>query len=573
MLKFSKNPQVADRQMRAIIFYLTAFGYIDGEFDKREKNFIRDYIRELVFEQIRQGRPDLEDNIRAELVNRFVQHFLEVFEEVDQHVQELLEEGVARGEAQDDFVNSKLKLRCYEIFRSFDAQSQEELLRSADALIEIDGQVDPAEARFRNEIKGLTQQRQDGRPKKGSIPIYERKKRGVRPSIVDVSGEIVLPPASEGDSFFDQFEHHYSRDPKTIQKQISADRALMDDVLHAWEEQRRVGTGKLAGHSNVADFAGRESFLDGHVYVLPPHAEETYDITVLGDLHGCYSNLKAALTQSRFFEKLIAYRQDPKQNPHPKIVLLGDYIDRGLFSLNGVLRTALQLFASAPDHVYILRGNHEYFIEHEGEVIGGVIPAEAINTLKPHAPEEVWHHYMKLFEHMPNMLLFGGTLLVHGGIPRDETIEKKFIDLSSLNDPEIRFQMMWSDPSEAEVIPRELQRQSARFPFGRRQAAAFLERIGCHTIVRGHEKVLEGFKQQYNDEDVRLMTVFSAGGQDNEDVPENSVYRRTVPMALTIERGPDHLRFTPWRIDYGHYNHPDRNGFRKRDAEITHTDR
>ena len=36
--------------------------------------------------------------------------------------------------------------------------------------------------------------------------------------------------------------------------------------------------------------------------------------------------------------------------PFPLLVLLGDYIDRGLFSLNGVLRTALQLFVTAPEH-------------------------------------------------------------------------------------------------------------------------------------------------------------------------------------------------------------------------------
>ena len=34
--------------MNAIIFYLTAFGYIDGEFDFTEKTFVRIYIRQLV---------------------------------------------------------------------------------------------------------------------------------------------------------------------------------------------------------------------------------------------------------------------------------------------------------------------------------------------------------------------------------------------------------------------------------------------------------------------------------------------------------------------------------------------
>ena len=48
MLKFSNDPDVAEQQMCAIIFYLTAFGYIDGTFDLSEKTFVRRYIRQLV---------------------------------------------------------------------------------------------------------------------------------------------------------------------------------------------------------------------------------------------------------------------------------------------------------------------------------------------------------------------------------------------------------------------------------------------------------------------------------------------------------------------------------------------
>ena len=33
MLELAKDPALADKQMRAVIFYLTTFGHIDGEFD------------------------------------------------------------------------------------------------------------------------------------------------------------------------------------------------------------------------------------------------------------------------------------------------------------------------------------------------------------------------------------------------------------------------------------------------------------------------------------------------------------------------------------------------------------
>src|SRR5215831_10018997 len=44
MLTFSKDGPTADKQMRAVIFYLTTFGYIDGDFDASEKSFVRDYV-------------------------------------------------------------------------------------------------------------------------------------------------------------------------------------------------------------------------------------------------------------------------------------------------------------------------------------------------------------------------------------------------------------------------------------------------------------------------------------------------------------------------------------------------
>src|SRR5690606_11010980 len=109
--------------------------------------------------------------------------------------------------------------------------------------------------------------------------------------------------------------------------------------------------------------------------------------------------------------------ESPDDNPEPLLVLLGDYIDRGLYSYNGVLRGVLGLAAILPDHVIALRGNHEYYIEHEGQVYGGVRPAEAIDRLRPYAPLEVFQAYRQLFETMPNMLLFDETLFVHAGIP------------------------------------------------------------------------------------------------------------------------------------------------------------
>lgn len=560
MMTFSDDPDLAEQQMHAIIFYLTTFGYIDGDFDAKEKTFVRDYIGKLVSSRADQAMKNADLNLKNEVVRKFTTHFLEVFEGIDSGVKDLFTEAIAQNEDQNDFVHSKLKVRCFEIFESFDRPGQEDLMATIDELIMADGEVHPAEAQFRAELAALL----DG---EHGVVLEEIADDGPG---VEVASVASVPRTAENHPFFVPTEFHYSADPDRISAQISGDRQLLDRVVHIWDEKRAVGNGKLAGHKTVAEFAGQPEFLDGHVHVVPTDPTKEYELTVLGDIHGCYSVLKATLMQSKFFDKVDAFRRDPKNNPEPRLVLLGDYIDRGLFSLNGVLRVVLQLFATAPEFVYVLRGNHEYYIEFKGNMYGGVKPAEAINTLKPHLPVEVFRHYQATFEAMPNILLFDRMIFVHGGIPRDRLLKERWKDLSTLNDPDLRFQMMWSDPSSADVIPADLQDKSARFAFGKLQFKSFLQRIGCHTMMRGHEKVNEGFHQNYDDPQARLFTLFSAGGMDNEDLPKDSSYRSVRPMAVTIKHGPSGTTFTPWSPDYKTYNDPERNAFFKVPPEIAH---
>lgn len=560
MLTFSQDGPTADKQMRAVIFYLTTFGYIDGDFDPSEKEFVRDYISKLVTHRVHGAIDEGDTKLRDELKKKFTTHFHEVFEGIDRQVQELFTEAVAEGENQDDFVHAKLKLRCFEIFKGFDAANQEQLMDTIDELIHADGQVHPAEAKFRGELAALLEE------ELGVELIDDGSEKP--PVAVETAAELV--PPTENHPFFDQFEHHYATDPDRLTSQVSADRALMNQVITLLDERRDQGRGKLVGKQKVQELAGEEPFLDGHVHVLPPVPGRRYELIVVGDLHGCYSCLKAVLMQSDFFNKVNAFVNDPEKNPDVKLVLLGDYIDRGMFSYQGVLRSALQVFARAPDHVYLLRGNHEYYIEHQGQVFGAVRPSEAMNTLKPHFSQEVFAHYMKLFDAMPNMLLFDRFLFVHGGIARDRLIKERYRDLSSLNDWDIRFQMMWSDPSSADVIPASLQEQSSRFPFGRLQSQAFLQRIGCHALVRGHEKVDEGFRRVYDDENQLLITLFSAGGSDNSDLPPDSSYRSVTPMAMTVKLEAGKSQIIPWEIDYKRYNDPERNRFYQTRPEIEH---
>ncbi|KAB2903372.1 MAG: serine/threonine protein phosphatase [Kofleriaceae bacterium] len=560
MLTFSTDPNVAEQQMNAIIFYLTAFGYIDGDFDQTEKTFVKIYIRQLVAARARELMPEATPTERTEVVNKFVAHFHEVFEQIDHEIRGLFEEVVSDQEKVEQFVYAKIKLRCYEIFNSFDEGNQRALLSTIDELIYADGSVHPAEEKFRSELDGLLHAEQR---------ITADQIVAVEAPPVEIEAPAQLAPRLEDHPFFMAFEQHYSADPERLRKQAEADFKLMQSVAELWKAQRIKGEGKLDGKHDVAQFAGQEPFLDGHVYVHPAAPGETYELTVLGDLHGCYSCLKAAVMQADFFAKVEAYRLD-RTKPNPKLVLLGDYIDRGRFSYNGILRSVMQMFVAAPEHVYILRGNHEYYIEYKGRIYGGVKPAEAINTLIGYMPGEMFEAYMHFFEQMPNMLLFDRLVFVHAGIPRDSAIAEKYSDLASLNDSELRFQMLWSDPSTADYIPDDLQAQNARFPFGRLQFEKFMGTLGCTMLVRGHEKIDEGFKSIYPESSAALLNLFSAGGAENNDLPENSSYRTVTPMALTIQVEQGNARVTPWEIDYRRFNDPKRNRFFASPPEIEH---
>ena len=560
MITLSTDPRVAEQQIEAIIFYLTTCGYIDSEFDLSEKAFVRAYLRKIVTARVdgRQGEA-LSAEARFETIEREHEHYVEVFQQIDREVKELFTEAVADGEDVDAFVKSKLKLRAFEMFKDLDEGNRGALLEVVDEFIGADGVVHPEEVKFRNELASLLNQD----PMIGDEDVIGEEVALERP--------VTLSPRTENHPFFSNFEHHYSADPAKIRKQIDADLAVLDQAQAYWDKQREDGNGRLSGVGSVDDLEfGSAPFHDGHVQVVPPNNRD-FELIVLGDLHGCYSCLKGALMQADFMEKVRRYRADPDNNPEIKLVLLGDYIDRGRFSYNGILRTVLKLFLTVPEHVYVLRGNHEYYIEYQGRVYGGVRPAEAINSLVKHVPDEVFERYLKFFDSMPNMLIHDRMLFVHAGIPRDALIRERWKDMSALNDDDIRFQMLWSDPSRAEVIPEDLQAASARFPFGRKQFRSFMSKLGCNLLVRGHEKINSGFKSVYRDEDVRLLTLFSAGGIDNDDIPPDSNYRDVRPMALTITRTAGETKATPWAIDYARYQSPELNAFKERDPELDFT--
>lgn len=559
----SEDPADARREMFGLIFYLTTFGYIDGEYDPRETAFIRQTIDRVVECWVAAAGEEHDPAEIEARAKKDAAFFNDLFDAVQNEVVDLLNTSVIEAETRHVFLGCKLKQRCFELFRTYNLTQQEELLAVADELLMADGVAHPAEVALRQELAEILAERLE--PK--TMPVELEL---VRPKI-KLDDRVAMPRPPQAPAAFESFEYHYSADKKVIRRQVATDRSLIKRVLFGFDKERRRSRGRLRGVEKVDELAGQGALLDGHVRALMPERDQRYLITVLGDLHGCYSCMKAALIQSRFFERVAAFRRDPDNNPEPKLIFLGDYIDRGRFSFNGVLRLALQLQAAAPDHVIMLRGNHESFIEERGRVRSIVSPADALETLRPFAPEALFRDYRRLFDELPHVLLLGRMIITHGGIPSDSTLQAHSRELTSLDEPAQRFQMMWSDPALVDIIPRHMQDQLVRFSFGRLQCQAFLQRHGCHTLIRGHGQPVTGFRPNFYDDEVVVLTICSAGGPDNLDLPETSELRMVRPMAMTIRLagGLDgEAEIDVWPIDYKPYNVPERNGFYRSEPDF-----
>ena len=120
MIDLSRDPKTAERQMQALIFALTTFGHIDGDFDANEREVVKGTIRKLVEQRVDGAMKDADAANKKDVVDRFTSHFHEVFENIDRFVSDVMTEPVAAHDDRDAVVHAKLKLRCFELFSSFD---------------------------------------------------------------------------------------------------------------------------------------------------------------------------------------------------------------------------------------------------------------------------------------------------------------------------------------------------------------------------------------------------------------------------------------------------------------------
>lgn len=551
MFSFSQDAQAAEHEVRAILFVLLAFGYIDGSFDASEREFVLDVLGKLLDARAAELF-GADEAAKSNALPAWRAHFHHTMVGMEHEIRSWFTESVAQDESAAQFVRARLKLRCYELLERLDEANRARLLAMVDGLMHADGVVHPAESAFRDDLQALLGEP----PTRLGIPSLS----AFRTNLV-VDEPRTLPVRRAEHPFFSGSEQAYARDAASFARQAAVDIEIIQRVEARLAAQRARGQGRLGSARSFTAFEGEEPFLDQFVAVVPPKPGVAYELLVLGDLHGCYTCLKAALLQADFFGKLEAFRADPARAPHPLVVFLGDYIDRGRYGYDGILRTVLRLYLTAPEHVFVLRGNHEQYVERGGTLISPVWPAESLLSITPFSPKELPAAHMRLFDALPSVLVFERIMFVHAGIPREDTVTTRLHQLSALNDALVRYQMAWSDPSDADFVPLELQKANARFPFGRSQFDTFMAKVGCTAMVRGHERIVEGIRRVYREPGATLFSLFSAGGYSNEDLPSDSNYREVTPTALLIQHKDKMTRVTPFPIAYERYNDPAYNAF------------
>jgi len=189
-------------------------------------------------------------------------------------------------------------------------------------------------------------------------------------------------------------------------------------------------------------------------------------------------------------------------NGKQNFIFLGDFVDRGYFSLE-TFTLLMCLKAKYPDRVTLVRGNHES--RQITQVYGFYEECQ-----QKYGNASVWKSCCQVFDFLALAAIIDGKVLcVHGGLsPEIRTLDQIRVVARAQEIPhEGAFcDLVWSDPEEVEtwaVSPR-----GAGWLFGDKVSSEFNHVNNLQLIARAHQLVNEGYKYHFQSQDV--VTVWSA---------------------------------------------------------------
>jgi protein phosphatase len=208
------------------------------------------------------------------------------------------------------------------------------------------------------------------------------------------------------------------------------------------------------------------------------------DFVVVGDIHGHILDLL------RIFQEL----GFPPEN---KYLFLGDYVDRGEFSIE-TLDLLLALKSLFPQQIYLLRGNHEFlFVNENHDFLHEFTQTNSSSLLS-----EVYHQ-------LPLAAVVNERMFcVHGRIGSNSQLNiiKKLRKPYQASDSEIIDALLWSDPSN-ERTGFAASPRGRGFLFGIHAVEWFLKTFHLQLIIRSHEVSEPGYEEYFGG---TLISIFSA---------------------------------------------------------------
>jgi serine/threonine-protein phosphatase PP1 catalytic subunit len=214
-------------------------------------------------------------------------------------------------------------------------------------------------------------------------------------------------------------------------------------------------------------------------------------VYIFGDIHGQYSDL-------------IRFLELTKLPPQVKLLFLGDYVDRGDNSIE-VIALLFALKIKYPQHVYLLRGNHE--CPQVNKMYGF---KEECQERYPTNGLKLWKDINDVFGELPIACLINKQILcVHGGISSKITSLdsiKKLPKQAIIPDDGIMCDLTWADPKKQRSEFQNSDR-GVSFTFNEKALEKFIKNLNIQLVCRAHQVVDDGYKFFCNN---KLVTVFSA---------------------------------------------------------------
>ncbi|GAA5811029.1 hypothetical protein MFLAVUS_004458 [Mucor flavus] len=224
-------------------------------------------------------------------------------------------------------------------------------------------------------------------------------------------------------------------------------------------------------------------------------------VTVCGDIHGQYYDLM----------KLFEVGGDPANTTY---LFLGDYVDRGYFSIECVLYLwSLKIWY--PNTFFLLRGNHEcrHLTTHF-----------TFKTECRHKyTERVYDACIESFCSLPlGAVMNRQFLCIHGGLSPELHTLADFDTIDRFQDPPthgLMCDLLWADPLEEfgeETTPDLFVDNRVRgcsYFFTYPAVCAFLQRNNLLSIIRAHEAQDAGYRMYRRNNTTSfpaVMTIFSA---------------------------------------------------------------